>query len=210
MTLMDRRGQSDVALYRGDCLEIMKTLPDGCVDVVVTDPPYGINKAEWDVTFPTEWYRDAKRLAAMIVICSGSAQLRHTIPLVGKDFVEVIAARNLNGMTFSPIGFGNWLAAVVAGSKPRPGQTFFEFVVKGDMPNHPSPKPLDYMRKLVVRLTTDGDTILDPFMGSGTTGVACVQTGRKFIGIEIDPGYFEIARQRIEAAQNEMIQETFI
>ena len=194
-----------VDLRLGDCLEVMKILPDKCVDAVVTDPPYGIGKAEWDHEFPKQWYALAKGLAKFIVIITGSAQLKDSIPLVGDDFVEVVAARNLNGMTFSPIGFGNWIAAVIAGDRPRLGQTFFEFIIKGEMPKHPSPKPIDYMRKLITRLTDDGDTILDPFMGSGTTGVACVQTGRNFIGIEIDPGYFAVAQKRIAEAQMQML-----
>jgi len=194
-----------VDLRLGDCLEVMKTLDTGSIDTVVTDPPYGIGKAEWDGVFPTAWYAEARRVAKTVIIITGSAQLRYTVPMVGGDFVEVIAARNLNGMTHSPIGYGNWLAAVVAGAPIRGGQTFFEFVVKGTMPEHPSPKPIDYMLKLISRATVVGATILDPFMGSGTTGVACVQTGRNFIGIEIDPDYFEIAKRRIEQAQAQMV-----
>ena len=71
---------------------------------------------------------------------------------------------------------------------------------------HKTQKPLDIILDFVKASTNEGDTILDPFMGSGTTGVACVQTGRNFIGIEIDPDYFEIAKTRIEKTQNEMIQ----
>jgi DNA modification methylase len=71
------------------------------------------------------------------------------------------------------------------------------------MPKHPSPKPIEYMTKLILRLTNEGDTILDCFMGSGTTGVACVQTGRNFIGIEIDPTYYDIAVKRIFEAQQQ-------
>jgi DNA modification methylase len=197
-----------VDLRLGDCLSILPTLAAGSVDAVVTDPPYGCNKAEWDNVFPSDWYDLARGLTTMIAIITGPSGLKDTIPLVGYDFVDVVAARNLNGMTRSPLGFGNWLACVVAAVRPvKQGVTFFEFVVNGDKPDHPSPKPLDYMRKLIVRLTNPGDTILDPFMGSGTTGVACVQTGRNFIGIEIDPGYFEIAKRRIELAQMQMVME---
>ena len=64
------------------------------------------------------------------------------------------------------------------------------------------------MVKIIEHLTNPGDTVADFYMGSGTTGVACVQTGRNFIGIEIDKGYFDIAQQRIEAAQAEMVQMT--
>ena len=68
------------------------------------------------------------------------------------------------------------------------------------MPNHPSPKPIEYMQKLVERLTKAGDTIFDPFMGSGTTGVAAIQLGRNFIGCEISEDYFAIAEKRIKEA----------
>lgn len=190
-----------VELILGDCLEVMKGMPDKSVDAVITDPPYGIGKAEWDNDFSIEWYQDARRIGLFTITITGSAQLKQVIPMVGDDFIDVIAARNLNGMTFTPLGFGNWLSAVVAGEKIKRGMTFFEFVVNGDKPDHPSPKPIDYMRKLIERTTEEGDTILDPFMGSGTTGVACVQTGRNFIGIEIDPDYFAIAERRIKEAQ---------
>jgi site-specific DNA-methyltransferase (adenine-specific) len=66
---------------------------------------------------------------------------------------------------------------------------------------HPTQKPVAVMAWIIEHYTKPGNTVLDPFMGSGTTGVACVQTGRNFIGIEIDPGYFEIAKRRIEQAQ---------
>ena len=66
---------------------------------------------------------------------------------------------------------------------------------------HPTQKPLALIKELILSCTLEGDTVLDPFMGSGTTGVACVQTGRNFIGIEIDPAYFAIAEKRIAEAQ---------
>ena len=195
-----------VELYLGDCLEIMQELKDGSVDAVITDPPYGCGKAEWDNEFPIKWYSEARQFG-LVAIITGSSGLRDSVPLVNDDFFDVIAARNLNGMTRSPAGFGNWLSCVLANGKVNQGQTFFEFVVSGDKPNHPSPKPIDYMRKLIVRISELGDTILDPFMGSGTTGVACVQTGRNFIGIEIDPKYFEIAEKRIAEAQLQIRME---
>lgn len=194
---------SNVTLYLGDCLEYMRGMADGCIDVVVTDPPYGANKAAWDATFPTEWYEHAKQLAPMTVIITGSRGTKDSMRLVGDDFVDTIAARNLNGMTRGPIGFNNWLAAVIAGSKPHKSNSwnFFEFSIREDMPDHPSPKPIEYMLKLIERVTNPGDTIFDPFMGSGTTGVACVQLGRNFIGCEIDPQYYAISERRIRDAQ---------
>lgn len=194
----------DAILLLGDCLELMKDIPDGTVDAVITDPPYGCNKADWDKSFPTEWYVNARKIAPQVCIITGSVGLKDTLALVGDDLLDVIAARNMNGMTRVPIGFGNWLAAVLVGKKPKQGPNAFDFSVRGDKPDHPSPKPIEYMVKLIGRLTDPGDTILDPFMGSGTTGVGCVQTGRKFIGMEIDPHYYEIARKRIEQAQLQM------
>lgn len=215
-------------LYLGDCLEILPMLEAGSaddtlrvmpqqsnhetmvgaktkIDCVVTDPPYGCGKADWDDLFPVEWYSLCRSLASRIVIITGSSGLQDSVPLVGADFVDVISARNLNGMTRSPLGFGNWLAAVVAGEKPAQSMTFFEFVVNGKKVEHPSPKPLDYMLKLIERVTNLGDIVLDPFMGSGTTGMACMKLGRNFIGIEKEPKYFEIAKRRIEQAAAQLL-----
>ena len=194
-----------VTLYHGDCLEIMKSIPDKSIDAVITDPPYGCGKAEWDKSYPKEWYEIARNVGKRIVIITGSEGLKDTIPLVGDDFIDVVAAWNTNSRTRSAIGFSNWLAAVVAKSKPKQQQNVMRFSISGEMPNHPSPKPIEYMNLLVCRMTNEGDTILDPFMGSGTTGVACVQTGRNFIGIEIDEGYFKIAEKRIKDAQQQMM-----
>jgi len=83
----------------------------------------------------------------------------------------------------------------------------FPNVNRGEKELHPTQKPLDLLKYLILTYTNDAMTILDPFMGSGTTGVACVQTGRNFIGIEIDPGYFEIAKKRIEQAQLQIRME---
>lgn len=196
-------------LYLGDCIDILPTLATASVDVVITDPPYGCGKAEWDDSFPVKWYQQAKRITPTVVIITGSSGLKDSIALVGDDFLDVVAAWNLNGMTRGPLGFNNWLAAVVAGVKPTKGNgsNFFEFSVRGEMPDHPSPKPIEYMHKIITRLTKEGDTVLDCFMGSGTTGVACAKLGRKFIGIESNPQYFSIASKRIGEARSQLIME---
>jgi hypothetical protein len=188
-----------VELFLGDCLEIMPTLP--MVDWLITDPPYGCNKAEWDDVFPVEWYILGKGISKSVCIITGSVGVKDTIKLVGDDLLDIIAARNMNGMTRGPIGYGNWLAAVLVGKKPRQGPNAFDFVVRGEKPDHPSPKPIEYMEKLILRITEPGDTILDPFAGSFTTGVAAVKTGRNFIGIEKRADYFEIGQRRIAEAQ---------
>lgn len=191
-------GERQWCVVCADCLAVLPTLPAGSVNAVVTDPPYGCGKADWDDSFPVAWYEQAKRLGCPVLIITGSAGLKDTVPLVGEDFTDVISARNLNGMTRGPIGFGNWLAVVVANGKPSSGWNATSFAVHGDMPDHPSPKPIEFMLKIVQRCTNEGDLILDPFAGSGTTLVAAVQTGRRCIGVEINPAYCEIIRARVE------------
>lgn len=186
-----------VNLYLGDCLEV---LPHVKADVLLVDPPYGCGKADWDATFPTSWYALAKLAAPIVGIITGSAGLKDTIPLVGEDFVDVISARNMNGMTRGPIGYGNWLACVVACGKPRRGQNAFHFSVRGSKADHPSPKPIEYMEKLVARLSEPGQTVCDPMMGSGTTIEAAIRLGRKAIGVEISPVYFALCVARAQRA----------
>lgn len=198
---------SSYTLHLGDCLEYMKSMPDKSVDAVITDPPYGCGKAEWDDAFPSAWYIEAKRLARRVCVITGAVGLKDSVPLLGDDFVDVVAARNLNALTRSAIGFSNWLACVVAGEKPKQQPNFFEFSVRGEMPEHPSPKPIEYMVKLVAKMSEQYSVVFDPFMGSGTTGVACMQLGRSFIGCEIEPKYFAIAEKRIKAAAAQTIME---
>ena len=189
----------DATLYLGDCLEILPRL--GKVDAVVTDPPYGIGKAAWDDKYPGWIVVEALKIAQVVCIMPGMWALPACIHAMGDDYCGIISGRNLNGMTFGPMGFSNWIPAVVGGKPPHKGQDAFEFSIGTEAkPEHPSPKPLSYMLKLTNRVTEYGWTILDPFMGSGTTGAACAKLGRKFIGIEIEPKYFDIACKRIEQA----------
>lgn len=189
--------RNGIAIYCGDCLEVMPGLSG--IDLVITDPPYGIGKAEWDESFPITWYSVAKQFAKMIVIITGSVGLADTVPLVGEDFIDVIAGWNTNGMTRGPLGFGNWLAAVVAVTPPQKpiGQNVIRFCVGRNMPNHPSPKPIEYMEALVERVTNPNDLILDPFMGSGTTLVAAQNKDRRAVGIEISEEYCKICIERL-------------
>ena len=190
-------GKAQWCVVEGDCLEVLPRLPEGCVHWCITDPPYGCGKADFDTRFPTDWYGQARRACGGVVIVTWSFGLKDSIPLAGQDLVGVIAAQNLNGMTFGSLGFGNWLAAVVACRKPRAGQDFFSFSVRGDMPDHPTPKPIEYMLKLIERVTEPGQTVLDCFCGSGSTGEACLRLGRRFIGIEIDRHWCEVSRRRL-------------
>ena len=245
-----------IDLRLGDCLEIMKTIPDGSVDLIWTDPPYGHNTnngdliARWEAVLGRGDY-DAKRDNRPIA--NDGPEANELFRAVLPEFVRLLKpggccccccggggpdpqfARwslwmdGTPGLEFKqmvvwdkgPMGMG-WhyrrsyetvLVAQRKGAKCawyddshrieniiRPG----DYGIRKIIPNkdqHPTQKPVELAALFIALHTRPGDTVLDPFMGSGTTGVACVQTGRNFIGIEIDEGYFNLAKQRIEQAQ---------
>jgi len=190
----------DVTLYLGDCLEVLPTLAAGSVDAVVTDPPY----LDGDMSAVLD---ELTRIAKRIVITPGKKEsfnwIRRRVP--DYEYAWKCSGTKSRGgsaclhILFEPVlAYGFPLVPL--------GSDLLDYpLIVDPMANgHPWPKPLPLIKKLVAHWAKEGQTILDPFMGSGTTGVACVQTGRKFIGIEIDPGYFEIAKRRIEQAQMQM------
>lgn len=189
-------------LYCADCMDVLPQLEG--VDLVLTDPPYGIRKAGWDDEFPTEWFTHAAKIAPVIGVMPGIWNIVRCPEQVGElKYRWTLAAHLVNGMTRGVLGFGNWIPCLVYTtddvSAYKQDGDIRDFVVgREDKPDHPSPKPLNVMRWLVERLP--GHTILDPFTGSGTTGVACVKTGRRFVGVEIDRGYCDIAVKRIKDA----------
>lgn len=191
-----------VELWLGDCLEVLPTL--GRFDAVVTDPPYGIGAAkgkahssirdnnawqasDWDNSRPDEElirslgrYPEAaiwggNYFADLLPASSGWLVWRKPEAETGFSLADV-------ELCWTNIAF----AARTKTASRRDGN------------HHPTQKPVDVMLWTIG--FTKGCSILDPFMGSGTTGVAAVKLGRRFTGIEIDPGYFDIARRRIEAA----------
>lgn len=193
----------DAALYCGDCMKIMPTL--GMVDFVYADPPYGTGKAEWDKCYFTGREKQAVSMSRHgLVANTGTKSIATAIEALGDDFRDLFYAWNMNGMTRSSIGFMNVIVAVVAGKNVRMGQNFARFKIE-DVTHigHPSPKPIGYMQCIISRFTKPGETVLDPFMGSGTTGIACANLGRRFIGIEIEPGYFDMACGRIREAYSQ-------
>jgi len=190
-------------LYLGDCLEILPTL--GKVDAVITDPPYGIGFAAQ----PTKWQRRAGALSA-----SWDNQVFDKLP-------EILASAPVAvcwGGNYYPLPKSRgWLVWYKPDSPPSMADVElawtsrdqnarqFSYSISATNPErvgHPTQKPLALMCWTIAAVNA-GDLILDPFMGSGTTGVACMNLGRKFIGIEIEPKYFDIACERIENAQRQ-------
>lgn len=190
-------------IYNMDCLEAMRQMPGGCVDFAFADPPYGIGKAEWDTAYPSGFEVDLLRVARGVAITPGQENIGLCIDNLGSDYKGLVSAWNVNGMTFSKVGFENWIPVVMGGAFKR-NQNCFRFIVKGDKPEHPSPKPIEFMMEILLKFTEESAIILDPFMGSGTTAIAAIRTNRHFLGFEIDSHYCNIANRRIRDEQAQL------
>jgi len=197
---------SEVKLLLGDCLELMKELPDNSVDAVITDPPYGISFASQ----PTKWQRragmkptywDETTYDMSFILSIGKPTI-----IFGGNYFHLPLARCwlIWVKPDAPPSMGNVEMAWTNFDKPSKHINHSISATNAERIGHPTQKPIRVMKWILLNYTKENDTILDPFMGSGTTGVACVQTGRNFIGIEIEPKYFEIAQKRIKDAQQQM------
>lgn len=213
----------DATLYLGDCLEILPTLPK--VDAVITDPPYGVNFSgsvtkhtgkrgesyeSFDDTPENIELQIVPRVMASIEIAKraaitpGIANARLYPKPAGEGVIWYPSGANTGPwgfVTHQPIFYYGKCLYLAAGEGRRP--TGFATTERAEENGHPCPKPIGQMKWLVNRASRSGEIVLDPFMGSGTTGVACMNLGRKFIGIEIEPKYFDIACERIENAQRQ-------
>ena len=215
-------------LMLGDCLERMNEIPAGSIDLVLTDPPYGMSyrsnrrtgtdkfqkianddNLDWLPAFVDEMHRVMAKNTAAFVFCSW-----HNVDVFKRHLECRFTVKNLLVWVKNVHGSGDLTGAYA------PKHEFVFFVHKGrcllragrrpdvldyaKVPGgkmvHPTEKPVDLCARLIADASDLSAVILDPFMGSGTTGVACVNTGRQFIGIERDPGYFKIAQDRINNA----------
>jgi len=188
---------SEITLHLGDCLEVMKGMDDNSVDAVITDPPYGMNKAVWDKKIP-KWLHLVDKIKTAI-FCGIVGMRDYPIP----DWIGAWVRLGSTQRNGKYKGFNNWEPILFYNINNLENDVF-NFPNYHEDFGHPTTKPIPLMKKIITRLSNPGDTILDPFMGSGTTGVACVQTGRNFIGIEIDEKYYKIAEKRIKDAQQQM------
>ena len=228
-----------IELFQGDCLELMKQIPDGSVDLVLCDLPYGTTACKWDTVIPFEpmweqYRRVAKKNAAIVLTASqpfttalissnmrefkycwvwdkrrvSNPQLAKHQPL--KHHEDVIVFSNGGGRApYYPQGLqdvvkprkkdssslGHCVRKDYVQTKTGYPKTIQTFPFEAGL--HPTQKPVALMEYMIRTYTQEGETVLDNCMGSGTTGVACTNTGRKFIGIEQDAKYFEIAQKRI-------------
>ena len=203
MSLQPTWQRGDVQLYLGDCRELLPQFAPGSIDAVVTDPPYGIGFAAQ----PTKWSRNNLQRKP--------EQWDNSTPDLSQLCTMNCPMMIWGGNHFSLPSSRGWLIWAKPKHLPSYGDVELCWTnlnmparrlecqrCNGDKWNHPTQKPITLM-EWCLGFVPDAETIFDPFMGSGTTGVAAVKLGRKFIGIEIEPKYFDIAVKRITEAQDQ-------
>lgn len=234
-------------LYQGDCLELMKNIPDKSIDMILCDLPYGTTQCKWDKVIPFEplweqYKRIIKGNGAIVLfsqqpftsklVCSNMKMFRyewiyqktnptgflnsHKMPLKSHENILIFYKRlpTYNpqftvGKAYShvPPTYSTVYRKLVRESNNIYGNKRFpKDVIKFNNANgknrklHPTEKPVALLEYLIKTYTNENELVLDNCMGSGSTGVACVNTNRDFIGIELEKDYFDIAQERIENA----------
>ncbi len=209
----------------GDNADVLPRLPDGSVAHVITDPPYDAKTHKYARTSETDFgihFAPLEEPAALANTLCGLAS-RWVVAFCA---VEQIGdyARGAGGR-WVRAGVWDKIAPSPQLTGDRPGQAVEGIAIMhragrkhwnrgggagiwrflpshgADRPDHPTPKPVDLMLALISDFTDPGDIVLDPFAGSGTTGVACLRLGRRFIGCELDPRYAAIATERLQAEE---------
>ena len=188
----------DATLYLGDCMDILPTLDR--VDAVITDPPYGLGDRMKGGT-----WAEKQEFKDMVVWDTAPPSIENLLNIASKAKICVFWGGNYYGLPASRC----WLVwdkqnavptmsdCEIAWTNLDANTKRFSHPVGRVLNGHPSEKPLRLMEWTIQTVKASG-VILDPFMGSGTTGVASIKTNNKFIGIERDPKYFDIACKRIE------------
>jgi DNA modification methylase len=216
-------------LYNGDCMEVLESLEPGSVDTVWTDPPYGISFHPTHrkiMAIPDKLANDEKPHLEFIppivrTVKDGGAVYLCTRFDVASQWVDALTATG--GKVKNPIYWiknhfsqgdiagdrGNCVEIVIfahVGRHLLRGKRTSNawMIAKPEPTIHPTPKPVELVRRCIQASSDPGDLILDPFLGSGSTAVACVLTGRRFLGVELDPTYFDLSCQRIEQAYREV------
>jgi hypothetical protein len=205
-------------VVNADCLDVLPGLPAGVFDAVVTDPPYNVG-FDYDSLddarddYP-EWCR--RWLAALESVCSGPiaisvGQANLSQWATVKPPAWWLAWWKPAAMGRCVVGFNNWEPIALDG-KPR--RAVCDVIRADILPDksigwHPCPKPLGWARKQVEMFTEPGDVVLDPFSGSATVGLACLQTGNRFVGVELSAEYAALSRRRLESAERDQRSSLF-
>ena len=235
-------------LLHGDCLELMKDIPDKSIDAIIADLPYGTTACKWDSILPLDklwkqYNRIIKKNGTIAlfasqpfttkIISSNEKDFRYCwywlknqgtnffhakrMPIrkieeicifkKGKYYPQItdghIPTNSAKGCSNGKAYHGTKTRDYEGGKTTRFPTNILEFKCVDNYSRlHSSEKPVDLLEYLIKTYTNEGETVLDNSMGSGTTGVACVNTNRNFIGMELDEGYFNIATNRIQEAKN--------
>lgn len=231
-------------LLHGNCLELMQSIPDKSIDMILCDLPYGTTACKWDSIIPFEplweqYKRIIKDNGAIVLFGSEpfSTELRHSnIKMFKYDWIwekeqganfmlckyqpykvhEIISVFSKNTHIYKPImtegkpyisGKGtsgditnNVVKVQTKNKGTRYPRSIQKFNTEKSKSLHPTQKPVALLEYLIKTYTNEGEVVLDNCMGSGSTGVACINTNRNFIGIELDNNYYNIAKQRINEA----------
>ena len=180
----------------GDCLEVMRGFKDKQFSAVITDPPYGLDFSgeDWDAFIP-QWLGEARRVAEVVIFTTAPTTMwDYPRP----DWVCCWYREAAQSRSMLKGGFNHWSPILVYGTpKFQVDSIKLHAIQHATYNDHPSPKPVELMRWLISNATKEGDTILDPFAGSGTTGVAAKYLNRHFTLIEKEPKYVEIIKNRL-------------
>ena len=213
-------------IINDDCLEVINKFPDNCIDAVITDPPFGIgleyNGVKENCDNPVDYWnwlkhiiRELERVikeGGFIAIWQSNKYFKYMWDWFGADINIIIVAHNFSQIHSG--AFRNSYDIVITKYKGKPilpeyRETSRDFFVadtatviakaKNNIErNHPCPRPLDAVEYLVKNFVVERGIVLDPFLGSGTTAVACEKLGRKWIGIEVDSDYCDLSKKRIK------------
>lgn len=235
---------NQIQIKRGDCLELMKEIPDKSIDMILCDLPYGTTACKWDTVIPFDklWEQYKRIIKDNGAIClfgsePFSTELRHSnlkmykydwiwdkkIPS-GMSYARFQPMRQTENISVFCKGKTVYNPQMIKRDKPIKGggmskgettnnqklvalhKTYdyknpinilvFDKIRKGSL--HPTQKPVALLEYLIKTYTNEGETVLDNCMGSGSTGIACINTNRNFIGYELDEHYFQIAKERLE------------
>ena len=213
-------------LLNGDCLELMKDIPSGSVDLILTDPPYGMDfqshfrkemyskigndkVLDWLEKYVDECFRILKDNTAVYFFCSWHNVdiFKQTIEKKFKIKNILIWEKNNTSMGDLKGSYAPKYEMIIFAHKGRKLLNGFRYadVIKANRTGnklHPTEKPVDLLELFIKNSSDENEIVFDGFMGSGSCGVACINTNRNFIGIELDKGYFDIAEKRINEAQN--------
>ncbi|RKY32988.1 MAG: site-specific DNA-methyltransferase [Candidatus Omnitrophota bacterium] len=244
-----------IVLFKGNCFDILPTIPENSIDMIFADPPYflsnggitchagrmvSVNKGKWDVSkgieenfiFTQRWLRECQRVLTPngTIWVSGTAHIIYTVG----SAMQSLGYKILNDIAWFKVNpppnlscryFTHSTETIIWAAKNKASRHHFNYSLMKKMNNnkqmlslwsikapgpaekiygkHPTQKPIELLDRIVLASTRPGDIVLDPFSGSGTTGIAAFKEGRQYIGIELEQSYLDVSIKRLKDAFKE-------